>query len=91
MRFVEWLEFLGRLAWLIWEDPLEMMDKKYYRIMDLIFPFAKVNLQSNQADDGVNSESDYDDTIALDLISSHYPKEVYAGYGLVKRASQNED
>jgi len=61
---------------LVWEDPLEMMDKKYYRIMDLIFPFAKVNLQSNQADDGINSESVYDDIIALDLILSLYLKEV---------------
>ena len=61
---------------MVWEDPLEMMDKKYYRIMDLIFPFAKVNLQSNQADDGINSESVYDDIIALDLILSLYLKEV---------------
>ena len=46
MRFVEWLEFLGRLAWLIWDDPLETMDKKYYRIMDIIFSIFKLNVLS---------------------------------------------
>lgn len=38
MRLTEWLEFIGRLAWLIWDDPLEPMERKYFKILSVMFP-----------------------------------------------------
>jgi len=34
---VEYFEFLGRLAWLIWEDPEEFLDAKLWRLLQIFF------------------------------------------------------
>lgn len=65
MRLVEFLEFLGRLAFLIWEDQDENMDMKLWRMLEYLFDFIKEQVKGAGEGEGVSSESDYDDNHQL--------------------------
>ena len=41
MKLVEFLEFLGRLAYLIWEEEDENMDMKLWRMLEFLFDSIK--------------------------------------------------
>ena len=38
--------------------------------------------------DGVDSESDYEDTIATEILEETHPSELYAGFGLMNNGNE---
>jgi hypothetical protein len=81
MKFAEWLEFLGRVAWLVWDDAQEPMERKYLKLMELMFPVVETEVVDIDEDADITSESDYDDDIASSILRDMYANEVYNGFG----------
>ncbi len=68
MVFVEFIEFIGRLAWLIHNNPQEALDVKLWRVMQVLFKKIKEKVKAPQVDDTVDSESDYEDELATTVL-----------------------
>ena len=84
MVFVEFLEFLGRVAFLIWPDPEEPLDMKLWRFMDRMFGLINEKVSQSNFEDLVDSESDYEDEIAQKIYAEQCPNELYNGFGIMK-------
>jgi len=65
MQFVEFLEFIGRMADLAWtENEDEPFETKLWRTLGYILKGIGEQVKSPVIEDLVDSESDYEDTIA---------------------------
>ena len=85
ITFVEFLEFLGRLAFLIWYDNQdEPLEVKLWRLMATLFGDFGEKVKGVELEDDVDSESDYEDEIACSLLMQQHPEELYAGFGILR-------
>ena len=92
MLFVEFLEFLGRLAYLLWYDiPDEPLEVKLWRLMAVLFGEFGERVKAVDLEDEVDSESDYEDELATELLMEKYPQELYAGFGIMKSGGKDDD
>ena len=64
LYFVEFVEFLARLAFLVWPEHDEDLDVKLWRMMHKLFVPRQWVVEGANDGDGADSESDYDDAIA---------------------------
>lgn len=90
MYFVEFLEFLGRLAYLIWDSRGENLDTKLWRLLQILFAKIKEKVKEPQVELDIDSESDYEDEIATEIMLSKHPREIYAGFGVMKNLQKDK-
>ena len=65
MELVEFLEFLGRMAFLIWDGSLEEpLEVKLWRLLKAFFGEIGEKVKGVVIQDDVDSESDYEDEFA---------------------------
>lgn len=90
--FVEFLEFLGRLAYLTWyEQQDEPLEVKLWRLLAALFGVFGEKVKGVEIGDEVDSESDYEDEFASNLLQEKHPEEPYAGFGILKNSYGHED
>lgn len=79
---MEFLEFLGRLAFLAWdENPGEPLDIKLWHLLHIVFGTFDEEVKDALFEDDIDSESDYEDEIATEILMQNHPKDLYAGFG----------
>ena len=83
---MEYLEFLGRLAWLIYTNRDELLDVKLWRLLQIFFGPIKKDVKAHVEEDGVDSESDYEDDLATEILAEKHPSDIYAGFGLLNHS-----
>jgi len=68
MPIVEFLEFIGRLAYLAFTDESELLHSKIYRLLALLLRL--VDKEVDEAEDifTCDSESDYEDDVAANYL-----------------------
>jgi len=91
MVFVEFLEFIGRLAWLIYENPQESLDVKLWRILQVLFSKIKEKVKAPTFENDIDSESDYEDELASEILLDKHPEDMYAGFGILKNSFGTQD
>lgn len=78
LNFVEFLEFIGRLADLIYADEPDEIplayDVKVWRLMQALFRGIQKRVNTNEDDANIDSESDYEDDIATEIVKQRYPE-----------------
>ena len=70
LSFVEFLEFIARLSFLVWPHiQEESLDTKIWRMMKMMFSRINVKVKDAKQFDNIDSESDYEDEMAANLIA----------------------
>ena len=59
--------------------------------MQVLFSKIKEKVKAPQVDDEVDSESDYEDELATNVLKQKHPKDMYAGYGLLRSNFGKDD
>ena len=91
MVFAEFLDFLARLSFLVWPDDDEDLSQKIWRLMQKLFNQIKEKVKEAVIINPVDSESDYEDELASEILSKNYPEEMYAGFGVIKPQKRPDD
>lgn len=89
--FVEFLEFLGRLAFLIYDNDEETLDVKLWRLLQIIFNTITEKVKEPVLDQEIDSESDYEDELATEMLLQAHPGDLYAGFGILKNSYGKDD
>lgn len=94
LNFVEFLEFIGRLADLIYADEPDAVplayDVKVWRLMQALFRGIQKRVTTNEDNENIDSESDYEDDTACEIVQKRYPRQIYCGYGLMQMREEKE-
>lgn len=72
MQVVEFYEFLGRWAYLLYKNPKEPLAKKIQSLLEILLPLVKLRFVPPANDDEIPSESDYDDDVVEQVYSQLY-------------------
>ena len=43
-------------------------------------------MQAHEEEEGVDSESDYEDDLATEIFTEKHPRDIYAGFGLLNNS-----
>ena len=77
---------MGRLAWLTFDNKDEYLDVKLWRLLQIFFGPIERQVQAHEEEEGVDSESDYEDDLATEIFTEKHPRDIYAGFGLLNNS-----
>ena len=81
------------MAFLAWdENPGQPLEIKLWHLLQIVFDSFDEEVKDVIIEDDIDSESDYEDEMATEILTQNHPKDLYAGFGRqLERIEQQQE